>query len=142
MALIKLTNVYFLGSLIRNVKGIYNKLNETIDYINGTVLPYKSYVALIEQTGTDAPTVTVLQNTLGQDLTWEYDAVGSYYANFESDITKTYCMINTPNFSLANTNRDSNISSDGTAFYIMVSQGDTRTNGLLYNTAIEIRIYN
>jgi hypothetical protein len=40
-------------------------------------LGYKVYTALISQSGTSAPTVTVLQNTLGT-IVWTYASVGSY----------------------------------------------------------------
>jgi len=35
------------------------------------------YKALISQTGTDAPTVSILENTLGP-IVWSYSAVGDY----------------------------------------------------------------
>lgn len=39
---------------------------------------YLAYTALLTQTGTDAPTVTVLENTLGGTVVWTRDDVGSY----------------------------------------------------------------
>jgi len=38
----------------------------------------KVYVALLTQTGTDAPVATVLKNTLGGEVVWTYDSVGQY----------------------------------------------------------------
>ena len=38
----------------------------------------KVYRALLTQTGTDAPVATVLENTLGADVTWDYDDAGRY----------------------------------------------------------------
>ena len=38
----------------------------------------KVYVALLSQTGTDAPVATVLKNTLGGEVVWDYFGVGSY----------------------------------------------------------------
>jgi hypothetical protein len=43
----------------------------------GLLLNYKSYVALITQSGTAAPTAIVLENTLG-DVTFSYISVGNY----------------------------------------------------------------
>ena len=41
--------------------------------------PYKSYVAILTQTGTAAPTVaTVLDNTLGGTIVWTRTAAGNY----------------------------------------------------------------
>ena len=40
--------------------------------------PFKTYRALITQTGTDAPVATVLANNTGKTMTWAYSAVGIY----------------------------------------------------------------
>jgi hypothetical protein len=50
--------------------------------LNGeSVTPkYKVYSALLTQTGTSAPTAVVLENTLGYDITWQYQDVGVYLA--------------------------------------------------------------
>lgn len=40
---------------------------------------YKKYVALLTQSGTDAPVATVLENTLGSDIVWYRFGVGCYY---------------------------------------------------------------
>ena len=53
--------------------------------ISGEATPqYKVYTALLSQSGTDAPTAIVLENTLGQTITWSYNGVGTYNS---SDIT-------------------------------------------------------
>jgi len=38
----------------------------------------KRYVALLTQTGTDAPVATVLENTLGGEVVWTYNGPGDY----------------------------------------------------------------
>lgn len=38
----------------------------------------KVYRALLTQTGTDDPVATVLENTLGGDVVWTYNAEGTY----------------------------------------------------------------
>jgi hypothetical protein len=43
---------------------------------------YKLYLAYITQTGTDAPSVTVIVNTFGEDATWSYTDVGHYSGTF------------------------------------------------------------
>ena len=41
-------------------------------------LGVKVYRALLTQTNTDAPVATVLENTLGGDVVWTYNAEGTY----------------------------------------------------------------
>ncbi len=55
----------------------------------------KKYVALLTQTGTNAPTATVLDNTLGGTLVWSYDGVGTYIGTLTGAFTldKTSVMI-------------------------------------------------
>lgn len=51
----------------------------------------KVYRALLTQSGTDAPTAVVLENTLGDTLVWTYEESGSYKA----DGTVPYAEIST-----------------------------------------------
>lgn len=53
----------------------------TKSQLDSAVRPYKVYTALLTQTGTSAPTVTVIENTLGGTVVWAYDVVGQYSAN-------------------------------------------------------------
>ena len=46
--------------------------------LGGGGASYLKYVALLTQTGTDAPVATVLENTLGGTVVWTYDSVGYY----------------------------------------------------------------
>jgi hypothetical protein len=45
---------------------------------------YLVYTALLSQSGTDAPVATVLENTLGQTITWTRSALGRYDGTFSS----------------------------------------------------------
>lgn len=60
--------------LLKNTTGI--TANE--DAIT-VVKPYKVYVALLSQTGTDDPTVIVFENTIG-DIVWTRQSTGVYRA--------------------------------------------------------------
>jgi len=68
-----------------------NKLTSVIFGLKEAATPkYKVYTALLTQTGTDAPVATVLENTLGYNITWGYSNVGVYTAiglpnTFEDD---------------------------------------------------------
>ncbi len=90
MSLERLKTVYFLGSLINNVKGIFNKTNELVDAVNAletsTTTTYKIYRALLNQTGTSAPVATVLENTLG-NIVWTRANVGIYEGTLANAFT-------------------------------------------------------
>ena len=65
-------------------------------------LGYKSYVAYITQTGVNPPVYTVLENTLGVDLTWTYDGPGFYHASNQIFLNQTgkvvaFCTLNNSN---------------------------------------------
>jgi len=57
---------------------------------------YLSYVALLSQTGTDAPVATVLENTLGGTVVWTRDNVGVYFGTLAGVFLsgKTFCLTN------------------------------------------------
>ncbi len=60
-----------------------------------TAVGYKSYAALLTQSGGDAPVATVLRNDTGQVLTWARTGVGTYtltssVALFDNDKTAVF----------------------------------------------------
>ena len=70
-------------SIVPRFKFVYQYMNRSVQTFAEALsqfssLPYKVYTAKITQTGTGNPTVTVLQNTLGQELTWVRGNVGIY----------------------------------------------------------------
>jgi hypothetical protein len=96
----------------------------------------KSYVALMSQSGTNDPAVTILENSVG-DIEWVYDGAGTYegYSLNAFPAGKTFIRINLTD----------NISEIVTAYrydnsYVYVTTGGT--NGILNNNAFEIRVYN
>ena len=44
--------------------------------------PYKAFVAIVSQSGTDAPTQTILQNDFDTTPTWVRASTGTYRLNF------------------------------------------------------------
>jgi len=106
-------------------------------------LPYKSYVALLSQSGTDAPTAIVLQNDFDGNIIWARSSTGNYTATLSGAFTenKSWCVVNNTNdaadagyFSLRRVDSDSFIMS---TFDISV----TNVDDLLINTSVEIRVY-
>jgi hypothetical protein len=108
----------------------------------GLLLNYKSYVALISQSGTSAPSVTILENTLG-DVTFSYVAVGRYELITDGLLTlnKTFALI-------TNSNRGTNSVYQTSVNALRLACRDLTVTGNAYmddaldNTSIEIRVYN
>ena len=108
--------------------------------INGEVqVPYKRYIATISQVGTADPTVTVLENTIG-DIVWTRAAVGDYLGTLTGgfpDQDKTYLIIGqsqTDRFSI------NYIDPDNVDIITLDSAG-VNQDTLLGYTTIEIRTY-
>ena len=54
--------------------------NFSIQSIIDLSIPCKTYTAILTQVGESAPVATVLQNTLGGDITWVFDSIGVFNA--------------------------------------------------------------
>ncbi len=160
MSLQKLKTVYFLGSLVNNIKGIFNKTNELVDAVNtlesNTTPSYKVYTALLTQSGTDAPVATVLENTLGYEPVFYRQNTGAYSVDptapliaptFNPNKVAMFIGHNTTN-NAGNYNSLEYLgldSGDGTVNIITYNtDGDTfvTADGVLNYTPIEIRVYN
>jgi hypothetical protein len=116
----------------QRIVDLYRKVTGT------SALSYQVYTALISQTDKLAPTVTILENTIG-DIVWTFDSNGEYLGTlpgvFKSG--KTYfSALPSQTTQLKFVRVNDNIVNLGTA------TGGIKTNGLLSNTSIEIRVYN
>lgn len=149
MAIDKLKTKFFTGAWLTDVKHYFSKINEIIDYLNGTSGngSYKVYSGLITQDGTpgNPPTIIVLQNTLGA-LTLSYtfpeapvDGNYSFFSNGLFTIGKTFLLIGSANsvFSELYINQGSE-----NEILVTALNSGSLSAGLLNNTAIEIRVYN
>lgn len=98
---------------------------------------YLVYTALLTQSGTNAPTATVLENTIGNIL-WEYSGTGEYTGTLTDAFTlnKTWCIIGT---------RDEQtqfaISTNTSVITVSTWNNGVYSNSLLSKTPIEIRVY-
>lgn len=108
-------------------------------------LGYKSYIALLTQTSTNAPTATVLQNTLGSSILWTYDSVGNYRFELGNvilpDLDKVFVNINNTygeGYSIA---AFSDVGLENRISVYVTDSGNVATNGILSRTSIEIRVY-
>lgn len=64
-----------IGTDIENAN---ETMNFTIQSIIDLAIPYQIYNAILEQSGTSDPLVTVLQNTLNGTVVWTRDSEGVY----------------------------------------------------------------
>jgi hypothetical protein len=109
-------------------------------------LPYKSYVAIVSQSGTNAPTIdTLLENTLGDTITFTYANEGEYYinsANNKFTSNKTVIMVTPGRRQLSNVTLGTTIVGNSLlVLYSHVASG-TLTNSLISGVSLEIRVYN
>lgn len=114
---------------------------------------YNVYTALLTQSGTNAPVATVLENTLGDTLTWYYDGIGTYSVYYDGassfilDKTIVFFTIGgdygTTGLGSINYDVGNNVSDGG--INIRVYNVDLNTISLTNNgmvrTSIEIRVY-
>jgi hypothetical protein len=121
---------------------VINNLTVTGTINGDVVVPFKKYIALISQTGTADPMVSILENTIG-DIIWTRISSGSYQGVLTGafpDDFKTFLTIN------------QNLQNVGGVNYISWFDGDTiqidtldstftSNDTLLAYTTIEIRTY-
>ena len=104
------------------------------------VLPtYKKYIATISQTGTSDPTVTILENTIG-DIVWTRSLVGVYYGTLTGAFTANKTSVNISGVykgSAQGIRRNDNEVNVITTATLTI----TETDSLLDETYIEIRVY-
>jgi len=128
-----------------NVASPFNTVTKNYNYTTflfETVLnikPYKTYVALLTQTGTNAPTAIVLENTIGT-ISFVYNSTGYFSAVSTGlfTIDKTACFIH---------EADGNTTVIAKAYtanlVTLISQIPTGTfvNGSINRATLEIRVY-
>jgi len=109
-----------------------------------TVKPYKVYTALLSQSGTSAPTATVLENTLGGTIVWTRSATGIYVGTLSGAFTvdKTLTLMNTGH-NVNGFEGISRVDADSVKVQTYIN-GPTYSDGRLSNSgaSIEIRVYN
>jgi len=103
--------------------------------------PYKVYTALISQSGTSAPTATVLENNLGGTVTYSYNAVGVFIATLSGAFTsaKTACFIH------GDSDADETYGAkriNNNEVWVWSRSFGTTGNGILQDATFEIRVYN
>lgn len=109
---------------------------------------YKVYVALLTQTGTNAPTAIVLENTLGGTVVWTRQSQGSYYGTLNGvfSLDKTTCFMQGNSLSAGGLimNYLTARWTDNSVFVntSVIDTTPTAQDALLTKVPIEIRVYN
>jgi hypothetical protein len=131
------------GDIVPVLRPPFAEGTATMTDLQKYVRPYKVYVALLTQSGTDAPTVIVLENTIG-NIVWAIDTNGIYTGTLTGQFTSNKTFLNIANSSAV---------SDGILYSIDYLDSDRiyvstyniisteYQNDLLTNTSIEIRVY-
>jgi len=133
-------NDYVVGIQANEVKLF--SVQELLD-LSTSSLPYLNYVALLTQSGTSAPTATVLENTLGFTPTWVRLGAGLYSIQTAFNTAKTTVSIQ-PRYgvNLVLFGSLNSYLTLGTALSATTSYADgTLGDEFLLNSMIEIRVY-
>lgn len=104
----------------------------------------KVYAALLTQSSVDAPTATVLQNTLGENPTFSYENTGVYAATFPSPLLpagKTSSWMGVAGGGIDITKLYNVYRDDNTLLFIRSYNGGTPADNLLTDSYVEILVY-
>lgn len=102
---------------------------------------YKKYVAIMSQSGTDAPAALVMENTLGVTITWAYDGIGNYYGTASGVVFttgKTWFIIGNQ----ADTATHGYVNSTTLVQISTFTAPATGSDNMMFTTPLEIRVYN
>ena len=124
--------------------GVYNTKKITVANLKSELgIGYTKLVGLLSQSVTNAPTLTILENTTGATITPSRNTVGVYTLTFDTpvfvDFDKVHVKLN--NFRRPYAYEYVLISSTQIQFQSTVLLTDVATDGAFNRTAIEIRIY-
>jgi hypothetical protein len=111
--------------------------------IQGDAVP-KVYRALLTQSDTNAPTATVLENTLGENPTFSYENTGVYAATFLSPLLledKTSSWMGVAGDGIDITKLYNVYRAGNTALFIRSYNGGTPADNLLTDSYVEILVY-
>jgi len=147
---ISIGNTTSLGAGTLNVTGNITTIaattaNHAVTLGQIGVIP-KKYVALLNQTGTSAPTATVVENTLGGTLVWTRNSTGNYYATLTGafpDVNKVICFTGGSISGVLPLEivRAQHLNSNTVQIFTQQATDGAFVDGSLVQTTIEIRIY-
>jgi hypothetical protein len=100
-----------------------------------------SYVALLTQSGTDAPTATVLENSTGETPSLAYESEGNYDLVFAQTLDEDATSILIQSLTSLTSNVCAYWLDANTIRISTLNGGGSFTDGLLSKTTIQIKIY-
>lgn len=136
---IKSANAAAIGSKTEPNSITPSNVNDRLDAIADELRPYKEYIALLNQSGENAPVATIISNTIGE-IVWSYEDMGVYQATLTGAFTqdKTYMILG----SEVNTSADFQTERiTNSAIELTVAAGGNPIDDALINKLIEIRVY-
>lgn len=115
----------------------YDSKKVSSDYLK----PYKVYTALLTQSGTSAPTATVLENTIGS-IVWARSASGDYNGTLTGAFTasKTFVSL-TLNYAGTSVTGYGVRSNDNVVLVQTIDATNTGVDNKLNVASLEIRVY-
>lgn len=134
----------FLLSFVETIVGPQGEIGPQGPQGESANVNYKIYRALITQTGTNNPTIIVLENTLGGDIVWTRTSQGFYKGTLANafDDNKTFYYINSKKYLEDVTFSMEIINIDDILLYSFNNEGTVGYDSYLYKTPIEIIVYN
>lgn len=111
---------------------------------NGVIKPFKTYLALLNQSGTNAPVATSVEDNFGGIIGFGYTSEGIYTIDAsEAIFTGTVIMdvINVRNVGAGNTLKFALTLNSTTQITLVSVSNGAVANDLLIDTPIEIRVY-
>ena len=133
------------GQILSSDGMVVNNLTVT-GTINGSVsLPYKKYVALLNQSGTADPTAIILENTFSEIPTFSRTSTGVYKLELIDSFTldKTFIVSGSADVSGGSGDFATLIARrfDEDTITLYTYDNFTSSDNMLVNTSIEIRVY-
>lgn len=138
------------SGIVVNYVGDTAKISVDTAYLKNVVHPYKSYVAKLSQSGTNPPVANIIYNDLG-NITWSRLDVGSYLAELSGSFQpeKTF-IINQVSYGVPLNGQlglvyTTYVDADSIGVKSVdafVSGDSPFSDDIIYDTYIEIRVYN
>jgi hypothetical protein len=108
--------------------------------------PYRVYTALISQTGTNNPTVIVLENTFGGDVTITRAGLGNIQGTLPNGIiipsNKFFFSVTLGSNNIYNSTATTSVNTNSSVFNITGHKDNAQSDGVFTNASIEFRLYN